>query len=249
MSFIRTIQNVAQKEELSCTEVRIKGDVYEESIIDANTFRIEGTTHAGSTQFAKYATIYSHKGTLRCHEAKITLLEEGEVHATKVSIDTAISGFIYAQDVQIKHLTGSVTVYASNTINIEHISGKDNKLFINYKEVPILTSKVELIQDDIKELTISLYKARRDNSTLEKEIESELIHLEQEIQKIQNSVKTARISIQDPIKTKNTICFAVTDSDTLTYETKEGKYSSFYLCFEADKVTLKPTTQTIQLSS
>ena len=79
-------------------------NVYEDTIIDAHTLKIDGITHKDSTQYTKTATIYTHQGVLRCHEANITLLDDGEVHATDVIIDTMIGGSIYAQNVTIKHL-------------------------------------------------------------------------------------------------------------------------------------------------
>lgn len=247
MSSIRTIQDVQKKEELIISEVSILGDVHEESIIDAYKLSILGTTHHDSIQYAKYATIYMHQGSLRCHEAKITLLDIGTVHATTVHVDTVIGGKIYAQDVTIKHLRGNATVYASNSITIEHISGKNNKLFINYKEVPILMSKLDLIKDDIQELNKSLEEAHRDNSSLEKEIEVEIQRLHQEMQNIQNSTINAKITIEKPVKTKNMITFEIDDSNIISFETQKSTYSSFFLSSEEDKITLQPTQQTIIL--
>lgn len=244
-----TIPSIAPKEELVCDEALITGNVEKDSIIDAHKLTIKGTTCENSTQFSKYASIHTHKGTLRCHKAHITLLNEGEVHATKVHVDTAIGGSIYAQDVSIKHLTGDVTIYASHSITIEHISGKNNKLFINYREIPILMSKLDLIQDDIDELKVSLNKAKEDNSSLQKEIEVEIKRLENEISSTHNSTRNATITIEKPLKTKNSICFQLNDVDVISYETQEYDYSVFHLSFNKDEVTLIPTSQTITLNS
>ena len=244
---MKTIQDVQKKEELITSEVCILGDVHEESMIDAYKLTVEGTTSEGSLQYSKYANIYMHQGTLRCHDAKITLLDFGSVHATTVHADTVIGGEIYAQDVTIKHLKGNATVYASNSIAIEHISGKDNKLFINYKEVPILMSKIELIQDDIEELTTSLEQAKKDNSSLEKEIEVEIKRLHQEIEIIQSSTKNAKITIEKPVKTKNMITFQIDDSNVISFETQKETYSAFFLSSQEGRITLQPTAQTITL--
>lgn len=247
MSIIKTIQHLAKKEELITSKVCITGDVHEESIIDAHKLSIQGTTHQDSMQYSKYATIYMHKGTLRCHDAQITLLDFGTVHATRVQADKVIGGKIYAQDVTIKHLTGNATVYASNSITIEHISGKGNKLFINYKEVPILMSKLELIKDDIQELNESLKQAHKDNSSMEKEIEIEIQRLHQEINNIESSSKNAKITIKEPVKTKNMITFQVDNSNKISFETPIDTYSTFFLSSQEDKITLQPTSQTISL--
>lgn len=249
MSNTESRTHIEKAEELICAEAIITGDVYEESIVDTHKLIIEGKTHKNSTQFSKYAQINTHQGTLRCHEAKITLVDNGEIHATTVSADTVNSGSIYAQDVFIKHLMGNATIYASNSITIEHMSGENNKLFINYEKIPILISKIDLIEDDIQELNASLEKAKEDNSTLEKEIEIELSRLEEEISTIKNSTKYAKITIEKPIKTKNRITFEINSDKVITYETEEGSFSPFYLDFKEKTITLKPTSQTITTNS
>jgi len=240
---------IAQKVELECDDANISGDVLSHSIIDTNTLNIDGTTHIDSTQFAKYAKINTHKGVLRCHEATINLLDNGEVHATTVIVDTATGGSIYAQDVKIKHITDNVNIYASNSIDIELISGNNNKLYIDYEEVPILVSKIDLIKDDVQELELSFKKAKRDNSSLEKDISNEMLRLKIELEKIENSSKTAKISIQKPLQGSATISFNIDDENQIVFETKKEKYSTFELEITQNKVTLHPTQQTITLNS
>ncbi len=241
MDEIETRDAIHAHEELITKEVCISGDVDEQSIIDAHKLVVEGTTHEDSTQFSKYAEIYMHQGTLRCHEAKVTLLDGGEIHATSVSVDTAIGGSIYAQDVTIKHLTSNIKIYASHSISIEHISGANNLLSINYKNVPILVSKIDLIHDDIDDLEISLQKAKKDNSTLQIKIQEEIDRLNKEILQIKNSANSAKITIQKPISTKNTINFELDNTQSVYYETTKQKYTPFYIETTDNTIILHPT--------
>ncbi|MDQ7044858.1 MAG: hypothetical protein Q9M32_02970 [Sulfurimonas sp.] len=238
MSNIQSFQSVAKKEELIYEDLIILGDIYEDSIVDSNKLTVGGKTFKGSTQFSKYATINIHQGNLRCHEAKIALLDCGEIHATTVDIGTVSSGLVRAQDITIEHLKGDSSIYASSSIRIGKISGENNKLFINYKEVPILTSKITLIEDDIEELTIALGKVQENYSSLESEIASEITRLNEEIRNIQNSTKNAKITIKEEVKTKNTISFVIDDANTLTFETKQATYAPFYLSFSENTITL-----------
>lgn len=249
MSSTKTVNAVVEKEEIICEELIVIGDVHNESIIDTSKLTVEGSTSTGSTQFSKYATIQKHEGIIRCHEAKIALLQDGEIHATTASVNTVKGGSIYAQDVNIQHLCGDATIYASNSINIEHISGENNKLMINYQEIPILISKMELIQDDITELNSSLNKAIKENSSLQKEIEIEISRMNKEITAIQNSSKTAKITIENTVITKNIISFHVNEKQDISFETSKEKYSPFYLSYSKNSVTLNPTSHTITLNS
>lgn len=244
-----TLNELEKEKELIEDNIHIINDVQENTIIDSHVLQIDGISHKDSTQFSKYASIYTHQGTLRCHEANITLLDDGEVHATDVKIDTAIGGSIYAQSVTIKHLTGDVKIYASKSIDIEFISGKNNTLTINYQNVPILMSKIDLINDDLDELSTSLFQAKKDNSSLEEEIQREIERLKKELQDIEQSTKTANIKILKPVKTSNTISFKIDALNEISFETTKEQYTPFHLEFNNNTVTLKPTTQTITLNS
>lgn len=249
MKYLDTINELGQEEEIISESIHVLGDANEDSIIDANKLLIDGTSHKGSTQFSKYADINTHKGTLRCHEANIHILEYGEIHATTINIDTAIGGSIYAQDVQIKNLFGNVKIYASNSITIESIDSGNNSLSIDYTSIPILLSKIELIQEDIKDLESSLYIAHKNNSSLQQEIEAEILRLKNSKLEIINSTKTAKISIKNPLKGINHIKFKIDDSNTISFETKSIQYTPFYLEFQENKITLRPTQTTIIIDS
>ena len=246
MPQIQNLLEVAQELELICNDVKIFGDVHPQSIIDSHKLIVQGVVHENSTQFSKYATIHEHKGSIRCHEAKIDILSGGEVHASNVTIDNCISGKIYAQNVLIQNLESNVTIYASNSIVINQINGAHNTLCIDYKKVPITVSKIDLIQDDIKELIYLLKDAQKNNSLTLKDIQKEISRLEHELQDISNATMLAKIDIQEPLQSPNTICFQL-NQNKICYTTQKKHYSTFYLEEKNKQILLHPTKEFINL--
>ncbi len=242
---IRESVNVA--EELISQSVLIRGDVGSGSIIEATTLQVDGSTQKDSTQFARYGIINIHKGSLRCHKAKIAVLDGGEVHATKVNIQTCKGGSVYAQDVEIKEVTNNLMVYASNSISIDIVTGKDSQFKINYKDIPILNSKLELIREDLENLNYELKDATKHNVSQVAELNLKITTLEDEKSSILNSYKSAKISIQKPFNASNAIIFTINDETEITFKTKMEKYAPFFLEINHNKITLIPTNQTITL--
>lgn len=72
--------------------IHVRGHVGAKSILEAVNLKIDGATHKDSTQYARFANINRHKGTLSCNNAKISVLEGGEVHATNVDVETSLGG-------------------------------------------------------------------------------------------------------------------------------------------------------------
>ena len=126
-------QNVAVGMELTAEKVYIDNSAKSDTIIEAITLQIDGSTSEDSLQFARDAKINNHSGKLRCHNANINRLDGGEVHATNVNIKSAISGTVYAQDVIIENIHSNLKIFASNSITITKIVGKGNLFKINYK--------------------------------------------------------------------------------------------------------------------
>lgn len=238
------VDNVSPEQEIICETIRVTDDVGSNSIIDAVQLEVEGTTQEDSKQFVKNALIHTHKGYLRCHDAKITLLDGGEVHASHVHVDTCINAEIYAQDVFIQHLTNNSRIYASNSITIEHISGSSNNLKISYRDVPIIMSKIDLIQDDISELEDALQKS---NEASAKEIALEISRLQEELDGIFHSVKNAKITIRKKVNASNTIIFQIDPYNFISYETKKNEYKPFCLEYNDSTITLFPAQESITI--
>ena len=247
MSQTQNLTEVADGAELICEDLHIFGDVHQGSIIDAHRLIVKGATHSDASQFSKYAQIHQHKGKLRCHEAKIDILDGGEVHASNVTVDTCLGGEIYAQDVTINTLSNKLTVYASRSIRINLINGSGNKLHINYHKVPILLSKLELIDEDIEDLNFLLDKAKQNNAWTQQDIKDEIKKLQLQKKEIIDSIYTAKISIKNEIKGKNLISFYIDENNTISWTTDRMKQQNFYLEFDKKHIILHPSQTTITL--
>lgn len=225
--------------------IHVDGFVGAKSRLEAVTLEIEGATHQDSTQYAKYATINRHKGILRCHEAKISLLEGGTVYATTATIENSIGGSVYAQDVTIGHVKNNLKVYASNSITVRLVSGEDNLFKINYRDIPILQSKIEFINNDIDELKYKLQEAKRHSLSRVEDIQQEIEKLKQEKEAIQNSYQKATITIKEPLRGLNTIVFTIDDTHEMSYKTEAKAYSPFFLEIQDSLITLQPVKETL----
>lgn len=241
--------NIYEGEELVSEHIQINGYVEADTIIEAINLQIDGATHQDSMQFARNAKINVHQGTLRCNNAHINILEGGEIHATTAHIKSALNGTIYAQDVVVDYATDDLKVFASKSITIKSIDGNNNIFKINYKEIPIINSKLDLIKEDISDLNYSLKEAQKHNLSQITSIESKIKKFEDELNAIKNSARNAKITIEKSIGKSNKIIFELTTGEELIYETQDLNYSSFYLEFKKDKVLLQPVNKTFTLNS
>ncbi|WP_372999614.1 flagellar assembly protein A [Sulfurimonas sp.] len=243
-----TKDSIGEGVELTSETIHVNGHIGANSILEAINMQIDGATHKDSMQFARVAKINRHKGTLRCHDAKIALLEGGTVHATNVEIESCLGGVIYAQNVKIGHVKSNLKVYASESITIRLVSGEDNIFKINYKDIPILNSKVDLIKEDIEELRFSLEEAHRHNKSEVERIQEQIKKFKSEIDSIKNSASRATISIEKPLKGLNSIIFTLDNDEELVYKTDAQSYEPFYLEVSEEKITLQPVKKSIFLS-
>ncbi len=240
--------SIGEGVELVSETIHITGHVGAKSTVEAINLKIDGATHQESKQYAKYANINRHKGTLRCHEAKVSLLEGGEIHATKVDIEACLGGSIYAQDVTIGQVKSNLKVYASNSITIRLVSGEDNLFKINYRDIPILSSKIDLINADIDNLKFKLEEAQRHSQTKVPHIKQEIAGLNHEKHLISNSYQDAKITIEKPLTGLNSIVFVIDDENEIKFKTDAQTYTPFYLEIDEDKITLLPTDKSISLN-
>ena len=234
--------------ELTSETIHVEGFVGSNSILSATNLIVDGATHQSSKQSAKFAKIHRHKGTLRCHKADIGLLEGGEVHATTVNIDSCIGGSVYGKHVTIKNVKNKVKVYASDSIKVELVTGEDNFFTIDPKAIPILEKKIQYIDADIENLKFDLEEAQRHTLVKVDSIEVEIHRLKNAKDLIFESVQNASIEIHKPLRGLNTITFVLKDDKSISYKTQAKKYTDFYLEISEDRVLLKPTDKSINLS-
>ena len=232
--------NLLNGEELSAENLHIKEDVESNSIIEAIHLQIDGITYNDSIQFARNAKIGTHRGTLRCHNAHIAILDGGEVHATTADIKSAISGTVYAQDVIIDKAFNDLEIIVANSITINQVDGSHNSFKINYKDVPIINSKIDLIQDDIENLDVSLKEAQKHNLSQVSIIEEKIKDFKKELETIRNSTNVAKITIKKTIKEENEIIFELDNGEFISFITQDSTYSPFHLEFKNNEIFLKP---------
>lgn len=238
------IDSLNEGSELISERVHIKGFVGNHAKIEAKEVIIDGATHLGSTIYSKVATIHRHKGYLRCANAKIELLEGGELHATFADITAALGGNVAAQRVQIATLKSHSRVVASSQIIIDKIEGEDNHIIIDYTQVPIITDKIKFIQEDIELLRYSHKRAVVHDEIRAKGIMQKINRFKQEIIDIESSMFSAKITINAAIQGHNTITF-VTPYGELNYATTQTHYSPFYLEERDDNIVLQPVNITL----
>jgi len=243
-----TKDSIGEGVELSSQNIHVDGFVGAKSRLEAQHLVINGATHQESKQFAKYAKINRHKGELRCHEATIKLLEGGVVHATKVTIENSLSGFVYAQDVTIKQVKSNLKVYAANSITIDLVSGEDNHFEINYKEVSVLVAKIEYLQKEIEDLKEKKKKAERFRPDDVTKIKEQIQERKDAIQKIQESYKDATIEFKHPLRGLNTIVFTIDEKHQLLYKTQAKQYAPFHIEIKDDILILQPPAISLSLS-
>lgn len=245
-----TKDSIGEGVKLTSEVIHITGHVGAKSTLESYKLQIDGATHKSSKQFSKFAQINRHKGVLRCNEAKITLLEGGEVHATKAEVTAAIGGTIYAQEVKIKNARSNLKVYASKKIEIELVSGEDNYFIIDYAKIPILESKINLIHKDIDDLKYQLEESKKHEDKEDINILEEKIKLlRHEEQEVINSTLKATIEIEKPLRGLNTISFVLDDKGhDLTYKTDARLYKTFYLEVKEDEFTLHPINKKLIIS-
>ncbi|WP_295023455.1 flagellar assembly protein A [Sulfurimonas sp.] len=244
-----TLDSLGEGVNLTSEVIHIAGHVGAKSTLKAVSLTIDGATHQDSLQEAKFAMINRHKGKLRCHSAKIKLLEGGEVRATNVEIDSCMGGTIYAETVTIGQVKNNLKVYASNSITIRLVSGENNLFKISYKDIPTLNSRFNYLASEMEDLKYTLEGALKHSLSQVSIIKEEIQKIKLQQDKIVDCVKTAKITIKEPFMGINTITFVIDSNNELTFKTEEKLYDSFYLEESDLEITLHPTNKKISIKS
>ena len=242
-----SLDSLGEGVELTSETIHINGHVGAKSSLKAVNLTIDGATHKDSSQEVKFATINRHKGKLRCHSAKIRLLEGGEVHATNVEIQDSIGGTVYAENVTIGHVKNNLKVYASKSIMIRHVSGENNLFKINHKEIPTLNSRYDFLTKEIDDLKYKLDGAKKHTPSEVSKLQEYINRLKIEQKEIIDGVKYAKIEIKEAFEGLNTVTFTLNDDQELTYKTDAKKYEQFYIIETKNYIKLHPTAKKISI--
>jgi hypothetical protein len=243
-----TEDSVGEGVHLTSETIHISGHIADKAKLEAKQLIVDGATHQGAKLFANRAVINRHKGTLRCHYAEIRLLEGGEVHGSHVHVDAALGGTIYADHVTLGTVKHHLKVYATSSITVNALNGEDNRFVIDYRKIPIITSRLEYIEEDIDELRYYLEEAKRHREQDIPKINKRITELKGEIEEIRSCSFHATVTIKNRIPGLNIITFALPKNRELTYRTREGfQYDPFHLEIKDETVTLKPVGLTASL--
>lgn len=243
-----TKDSVGEGVELVSENIHITGHIGSKSNIEAKEVSIDGATHSDSFVTAKNSNINRHKGTLRCHKAKINSLESGTIYATYAEINIALGGHVYAEHVTVKTIKHNLKVFASKSITIERILGEDNYFIIDYRKLPVLQSKLQFLNEEIDELKWKLQNSLHTPEE-EKKVKAKIRTKEDEIKEIKLSHYNAIITIIAPVNGLNTIEYNIPEKkESIIYRTKDAKtFEPFSLRKTQDKLILEPVGISIDL--
>jgi len=225
---MKELQRVQKNQEIVVQNLLIKEDIEEDSIVEAKHLEVKGIVYQDSSQYVREAILNIHKGNIRCHHVSIEKLKDGEVHATNAHIKEIYGGEVYAQNIYIENIYKPTTIVASSVIIIKSLKTSGCTFKINYKEVPILESKIELIEDDILEYTEKLFEAKKHNPLEVPHLQNKIQELSVELKIILNSASNANIEIIGLVPKENNIVFTVENKD-IAIITEEKNYKSFHL--------------------
>lgn len=122
---------IAEGMHVKVKKLSVNGNVGPKTKIETRDISIGGQTHDKSFIQCVNANIKQHRGKVIGREVKVHTLEGGEVVADKAIIKHAVRGKIRAQVIEIGSLGSNVTMEASKNIQVDMITGGENKFIID----------------------------------------------------------------------------------------------------------------------
>jgi len=112
-------------------KLSIKGSIGPNTNIESREISIDGQTHNDSAIKCVNANIGLHKGKVTGRKVEVTTLEGGEIIADTAVVKNAVRGKIKARSIDIHRLGSHVIMEASDYIQIQKVSGEENKFIID----------------------------------------------------------------------------------------------------------------------
>ena len=125
-------------------KLSIKGSIGPNTNIESREISIDGQTHNDSFIKCVNANISLHKGKVIGRKVEVKTLEGGEIIADTAIIQNAMRGKIRAKNIEIKRLGSHVIMEASEYIEIQKVSGEENKFIID----PLVSSGLDKSKED-----------------------------------------------------------------------------------------------------
>lgn len=112
-------------------KLTVKGNIGPDTKIETRDISVDGQTHDKSFIKCVNADIKQHRGKLIGREVKVNTLEGGEIVADIAIIEHAVRGKVRAKVIEIGTLGSNVTMESSKYIQVDIITGGDNKFIID----------------------------------------------------------------------------------------------------------------------
>lgn len=112
-------------------KLSVQGNIGPDTKIETRDISIYGQTHDRSFIKCVNANIKQHRGKVVAREAKVDILEGGAVVADTAIIEHAVRGKIRAKTIEIGTLGSNVIMESSKYIQVESITGEENKFIID----------------------------------------------------------------------------------------------------------------------
>lgn len=216
-------ESVGENIKVVATEIEIDGNIGQSSTLEAKEITINGQTHASSIISGNEVKINVHKGKLKAKKVSINRLENGEVEAEEVEIETAIGGVIRGKEILIKQLHSIAHIYFSDILEIYSFLGSENRIFATPIAISDISKESQELEEFIKHTE---EKIKKDELELAKK--SELIHSNiSTINELKNKIIAFKSKNQKPpeaISTKlRDFLLVIKHIDDLKKELKETK--------------------------
>lgn len=144
-------------------KLSVKGNIGPDTKIETRDISINGQTHGSSYIKCVNADIKQHRGKVIGREVKVNTLEGGEIVADKAIIAHAVRGKIRAKVIEIGTLGSNVTMESSKYIQVDIITGGDNKFIIDTSIISAYENNkkpdigyLEKLEDEVKLLLKTL---------------------------------------------------------------------------------------------
>ena len=175
-------------------ELNIEGTVGSNANVKANELSVGEQTHRNSKlEAVENAKVHLHRGNLKAKTAEIDILENGIVQADDVNVKKMLGGEVVGHRIVIEELTSNTTVIASESIEIQAITGDNNTLIIDPHRIESYHEKVEALIDEIKDKESKLKEIKKEYAKRLTEHNSQI-----------DRIKTFKRRILDATKAKKT---------------------------------------------
>jgi len=175
-------------------QLNVEGTIGSNANVKANDLSVGEQTHRNSKlEAVENAKIHLHRGNLKAKTAEINILENGTVQADDVNVKKMLGGEVIGHRIVIEELTSNTTIIASESIEIQAITGDNNTLIIDPHRIESYHEKVEANKDEIKDRENKLKEIKEDYAKRLKEHNSQI-----------DRIKTFKKRILEATKAKKT---------------------------------------------